>query len=543
MMMRLALAFLLLGLGLRGLSAPQAPLSSPVSEDRLAIALTNALRDAWPGIAEATNSWAVFIRERADWTNAIQVSFARTLAEAEKGSAVSQLKLGYSYFTGEGIDRDFAAANQWLEKAAGAKLAPAEFLVGVASLNGLGRKQDFEGAVEWLNRSAEQGFADAQFQLGLCYLRGGPGVNQAPARGVKWLTRAAEQGKANAQQFLAWCYASGNGVQEDPAQAFQWCAKAAESGSENAQDFLGMFWATGYGTNVDWGEAVKCFSRAAARGLGTAQLHLAQCYAAGRGVEKNPARAFQWWREAATQGYPSAQFHVGLGAYDGMGTSKDFDTAAIWFRKAAEQQHVGAELYLGLCYAKGHGVEADADVARKWWREAAVQGIAPRLAEMGDDAADVERWWQVVAGQGDVRLQCCLAEFYRFGRGIAQDDLKALKWYRQASATGDVAALEGAAWLMSVSLQAEVRDGRAAVELARKAVSATKRKSARALDVLAAAYAEAGQFSKAISSENDAIAVALEDEEKQEYRSRLKLYQAKVAYRAQESGSVPAANR
>lgn len=263
-------------------------------------------------------------------------------------------------------------------------------------------------------------------------------------------------------------------------------------------------------------------------------MHLAQCYANGRGADTNAAEAFHWWREAAAQGYPSAQFHAGLCSYQGTGTARDFGAAVDWFRKAAERQHVGGQLYLGLCFWKGQGVGADPDAAQKWWREAAIHGIAHGLPELGDDAVDVEKWWQQVAEQGNARIQCCLAEFYRFGQGVAQNGAEALKWYRKASLSGDLAALQAAAWLMATTAKSELRDGRSAVELARKAAAATKRKNAKTLDILAAAYAEATQFSRAVSAENEAIALAQEDDEKKDYQARLKLYQTGFPYRAPE---------
>lgn len=515
-----------------GLAEQSPALPFTVSEARTSAPSTNDLRDAWPGIADATNEWAVAIRQKDGWDDVLGATLAQTQAKAEKGVAVAQLRLGYSYFAGAGVERDYLLAQGWLLKAAVSRLAPAEFLLGIACLNGFGVPMDFSEAVDWLNRAAEQGFADAEFQLGLCFLRGGPGVNQAPARGVKWLTRAAQQGKAAAQQFLAWCYSSGNGVPEDPAEALKWCRQAAVQGFGTAQDCLGMFYGTGYGTNQDWAEAVNWFRRAAERGLGTAQLHLAECYSNGKGVPKDPIQALDWWRKAAAQGYPSAQFHVGLGSFDGVGTARDPAAAVKWFRQAAEQKHVGGQLFLGLCYWKGLGVSVDGDEAQKWWREAAIHGIAHSLPELGDDAVDVQKWWRQVADEGNARIQCCLAEFYRFGQGVPQSDGEALKWYRKAAGSGDLAGLQAAAWLLATSPKAELRDGRAAVEFARKAVALTKRKDPKVLDTLAAAYAEATQFSKAISAEKEAIALALDDEEKKDYDSRLKLYQAKSPYRA-----------
>jgi TPR repeat protein len=139
-----------------------------------------------------------------------------------------------------------------------------------------------------------------------------------------------------------------------------------------------------------------------------------------------------------------------------------------------------------------------------------------------------------VADLGNARIQCSLAEFYRFGQGVVQNDVEALKWYRKAASSGDLPGLQAAAWLQATSPKAEARDGRSAVEFARKAAAATKRKDARILDTLAAAQAEAAQFGKAISTEQEAIALAQDDDEKKDYQSRLKLYQAKVPFRAPE---------
>ena len=514
---------------------PQQRLPLAIPETSAAANLREDLYDAWPGIAGATNSWAVAIRQRPDWEQVERVSLSENFQLASNGVALAQLRLGFAYFAGDGLDRDVELGSDWLLKAAAARLAPAQFLVGIAFLNGLGLKQDFEAAVDNLGLAAEQGFADAQFQLGLCFLRGGPGVNQAPARAIKWLTRAAEQGKPKAQQFLAWCYASGDGVTEDPAQALDWCRKAADQGLVTAQDFFGMFCASGYGTNQDWTQAVAWFRKAAERGLGTAQIHLAQCYANGRGVDASPAQSWLWWRAAADQGFPSAQFHTGLCRFEGSGIAQDYPAAVDWFQKASRQKHVGAQLYLGLCYWKGLGVTMDTELAQKWWREAAIHGLTAKASELGDGDSDVLKWWRSVAAQANPRLQCCLAEFYRLGQGVPQSDFLALKWYRKAADAGDLAGMQATAWLLATSPISELRDAQAAIDLSRKAAALTKRKDPRVLDTMAAAYAEAAQFSKAISIEKEAIALAQEDEQKKEYESRLKLYQARSPYRVLES--------
>ena len=70
------------------------------------------------------------------------------------------------------------------------------------------------------------------------------------------------------------------------------------------------------------------------------------------------------------------------------------------------------------------------------------------------------------------------------------------------------------AWLRATAPDESVRDGAAAVQLARQAVQATGSKDMAALSILAAAYAESGQFGEAITTGRRALgqARALRDE-------------------------------
>jgi hypothetical protein len=216
---------------------------------------------------------------------------------------------------------------------------------------------------------------------------------------------------------------------------------------------------------------------------------------------------------------------------------KDVVEAVKCFEAEAERKHVGAELFLGLCFWTGTGVSKDPVEADKRWREAAVQGIVPwRYApgdDTGGDAVEIESWWREVAKQGNGSLQSCVGEFYHFGHGVAQDDAEAIKWYRLAAAQGDLIALKRAAWLQATCPNPSVRNGTNAVEFAQKALAASKLKDAGVLDTLAAAYAEAGQFEKAVSTEKQAISLASRENEQKEYETRLKLYQERKPYRAE----------
>src|SRR5262249_26337697 len=147
----------------------------------------------------------------------------------------------------------------------------------------------------------------------------------------------------------------------------------------------------------------------------------------------------------------------------------------------------------------------------------AVQGILPRRYARGDespgDAPDVEQWWRQVAEEGSATLQCCLAEFYQFGHGVRQDEAEALRWYQQAATSGDLVALKRAAWLQATSANPRLRDGSSAVRFAEQAAAATKQHDPSILDTLAAAYAEAGQFEKAVRTQKEAVALSKREDE------------------------------
>jgi tetratricopeptide (TPR) repeat protein len=87
------------------------------------------------------------------------------------------------------------------------------------------------------------------------------------------------------------------------------------------------------------------------------------------------------------------------------------------------------------------------------------------------------------------------------------DQAEALQQYLEGERLerGNPIALTRIAWIRSTSPSAELRDGAAAVRLAQRAVMATKRKDTDALNALAAAFAETGDFARAVSTTEEAI--------------------------------------
>jgi len=94
------------------------------------------------------------------------------------------------------------------------------------------------------------------------------------------------------------------------------------------------------------------------------------------------------------------------------------------------------------------------------------------------------------------------------------------------------AAYNGLAWAMSTSPQAEVRDGKTALEMATRACELTDWNNPYHLSTLAAAYAETGQFQRAIEFHRKAMALPDFPAAKMDRaRQRLELYEDGMPYR------------
>lgn len=119
----------------------------------------------------------------------VDVSFAGTLARAQKGNAAAQYDLGVMYAQGQGVAQDYATAVSWFGKAADQGNAAAQSALGFMYARGQGVPQDYAAAVSWLRKAAEQGDAGAQYNLGSMY-DDGSGVPQDYVQAHKWYNLA-----------------------------------------------------------------------------------------------------------------------------------------------------------------------------------------------------------------------------------------------------------------------------------------------------------------------------------------------------------------
>ena len=188
---------------------------------------------------------------------------------AEAGAKAEQ---AFSYYTGEGVEQDYVAAEELFYESAMLGNTTSQWMLGLMCLNGEGMYRNLEQSVDWFAIASELNHADAQFYLGLMYERGyGTAENKALA--YDWYSRAAEQGQVNAQFALGMLYFDSRSNKAGTEEARNWLEAAAEQGDAHALFMMAGMYLDDKGVDGGRARAAELFEKAAAQG------HI---YAAGR---------------------------------------------------------------------------------------------------------------------------------------------------------------------------------------------------------------------------------------------------------------------
>ena len=160
---------------------------------------TDAALDHWRIAAEADHAGAAFL-------------LANLYASGEAGSVQHHLAFRYYHQAAEAGhgEAQIALSNYYRH---GNRAA--------------GVEADLQKTHEWLVKAAEARNAHAQYILGDMHTRG-EGVEKNPHRGMRWFLLAADKRYALALARLAWVYAEGEIVTADPGLGFMYMSLAVE---------------------------------------------------------------------------------------------------------------------------------------------------------------------------------------------------------------------------------------------------------------------------------------------------------------------------
>jgi TPR repeat protein len=264
--------------------------------------------------------------ERGDYATALRE--ARALAT--KGDKGGQYQLGLMYFSGWGVERDWAEAAKWFRLSANQGEEYAKLMLGIC-LNGLGQ---FEESAQILRWAAQKGEASAQYLLALQYLNG-KGLPHDTSQALRYLRMAADQNYASAQTEMGRLLFLGPAGRRDVPLAVSYLRKAAAQNEPQGQVMLGYLLYAGEGVAADPAEAVRLWLKSAARGVADAQTALGLAYYEGKGVQQSSAEAARWLRAAAEQDEAKAQHQLAVLHHRGDGVPRDDVQALMWLRLSA----------------------------------------------------------------------------------------------------------------------------------------------------------------------------------------------------------------
>jgi TPR repeat protein len=262
-----------------------------------------------------------------------------------------------------------ASAVDWMQRAADAGLADAQFEIGVRDAQGKIAKLDLAAARDWYGRAAAQNYAPALCNLATLELQGsgGPANLEAATQHFRAAGDAGfPQGSFGLGEVLR--------VQNNFAAAAAAYRRAADAGIIEADFWLGCFASQGIGQARDETEAANRFFKAAAGGHAVSQAVSADLLARGVGVAADPDAASRW--EVELQKITDRELCTSLGGVylEGRLVPRDLVKALQYFRKAAAQGQPTAQRWAGAILASGEAGERNLLEAYQWLWLAARKG-------------------------------------------------------------------------------------------------------------------------------------------------------------------------
>ena len=285
--------------------------------------------------------------------------FKDTLKAAKQGDINAQFDIGFAYYAGRIISKDYEKADYWYKKAADKGHEDAQW-----HLDLLHRE------IEQLEilRAAENGDVNAQYNLALLFDKNELLIDLRNENEIEWeknfeeTLQFAEQGDSVAQyqmpRFL-----------KGSMEAVHWYEKSANQGYIPAQYKLGLL--CEYGNIL---KAIYWYEKAANQGYLDAQYRLGWIYENKLLTKDRKEKAIYWYRKAAGQGDRIALLNIEIMSKTRTGINPSKKYAFYWYEKAAKQGHVNAQYNLANIYYKGRIVPKNTSIALNWYKKAADQG-------------------------------------------------------------------------------------------------------------------------------------------------------------------------
>lgn len=199
--------------------------------------------------------------------------FDINLSAALDGDPEAQLKLGMTFYFGDGVGQNYEHAFHWYEKAASRGNAMAMCNCHDMLVKGTGVPKDLRSAKLWAESAAVRGDAYGQFFLARMHEQN-IGRPKDARLAAKWYRMAANLGCAHGQNNYGLMQIYGEGIRQNIPSGLEWINQAMKQDHPTAFYNAGILASEGVFVQLDPELAFECFSRAEELGYPEARVVL-----------------------------------------------------------------------------------------------------------------------------------------------------------------------------------------------------------------------------------------------------------------------------
>lgn len=365
-------------------------------------------------------------------------------AAASEGAKDAMFELGFADALGDGVDKNFYRAIEWLTQAAQRKHLKATVMLADIYTGAFGDENiDSTLALKWLLQAAQDPLAkpDISYRVGEAY-KYGRGTERNLEKSFEYFERAAKAGNKDAAQELANAYRFGWGVEQQPIKSLKFTRLASNWGNDKASYYMAEHYRCGIGKKPDQTKALRWIDRAIAQGNAEAMLSYAE-FIDGTEDERE-AVALNYLKKAANSEISKAMALLAI--HEAVNGNKPEVDRLI--KNAIDIGDEPKELYLilGRAYIKGTGLDKNVERGLKHLRtavrlgsESALYELSKYLFKHGDmQAPDLEELKKNIA-KGHVDSLLLLAKIYS-SPGF-YDEQQAIYYHELAALHGSIDAM------------------------------------------------------------------------------------------------------
>ncbi|MBQ7503400.1 sel1 repeat family protein [bacterium] len=333
----------------------------------------------WSKAAEKGHPEAMYKLGYTDGNNEQSEAIEALVRQAEMGSSLSCLVLGYMYYSGGGpVEQDYKKAYRYLKKCADCDDAIKYSILGFMYYHGHYVARNRKTALRFFKKAVKCGqsecfnlfgadvtamVAEAERYLGMLYYTEEELIKPNFKKAFEYFSSSSKKGSGDAEFFVGFMYLKGDYVEANSDEAVKHFEHAAENSTISAY-FVGSMYLDGAFGEPDTEKAAYYLQKAADGGNDEAQFKLAGLLLNEDCSEENIDKVLTLLKRSADQNNVDAEYALGaiylmLSGSIEENTENNRETGLKYLKSAALHEQPNACFDLGRMYLEGDGIEQD----------------------------------------------------------------------------------------------------------------------------------------------------------------------------------------